>query len=157
MHNDDLKKELERIRQQSSGGLLKEEDIVVDAQPINSPLHGEFEWDNAIAGDKYRLMQATNLIHRVSVTIATPQGSETVRYFVSLSSDRLSGGGFRSVVDVLSNAQQQQELLDTALAELQNFQNRYKTLTALSGVFQAIKTAVQKRTRTGQSQKSAHP
>jgi hypothetical protein len=147
VQNDQLREILDGIAAKSSNGLLVEEDIVEEARPKDSPLHSEFEWDNREAAEQYRLMQANMLIRRVYVTITTPNMVESVRAYVSLGNDRVSGGGYRRMVDVMTDVEQQKELLKTALAELQNFQRRYQSLTALFGVFEEIKRVVSRKSR----------
>ena len=57
--------ELERIRSRS--GKLLPHEVVKESKPKRAPLHKAFEWDDAIAGNKYRVFQARNLIRSVRV------------------------------------------------------------------------------------------
>ncbi len=41
--------------------------VVDDARDPKSPLHAEFEWDDSLAGEKWRQQQARVLIHSVRV------------------------------------------------------------------------------------------
>jgi len=43
-------------------GVLEAGAVVEDAKDPMSPLHNRFDWDNSIAGDKWRLHQARQLI-----------------------------------------------------------------------------------------------
>jgi len=65
--------ELARINAQHGG--LQASVVVAEAEPKDSPLHGEFEWDNKKAGHKYRLMQARTLIRLIVPVIELPDGS----------------------------------------------------------------------------------
>ena len=56
--------ELARITEEQ-GGHLTPEAVVAAARPKSSPLHTLFEWDNKIAGEKYRRLQARTLIRVV--------------------------------------------------------------------------------------------
>lgn len=61
--------------------------IVVDeARPADAPLHDRFEWDDAIAGDRYRLVQASELIRKFKITYAHDKdgGAVEVREWVSV-------------------------------------------------------------------------
>jgi hypothetical protein len=75
-----LKDELLRIR--AERGALSPATVLDDARPADSPLHHRFEWDDAVAGERYRLVQASELIRSVRVSFATPTGIESVRQFV---------------------------------------------------------------------------
>ena len=59
--------ELERIRSLTGG--LKPKDVVKKARPKRSPIHKAFEWDDDVAGEKYRVHQARNLIRAVRVVV----------------------------------------------------------------------------------------
>jgi len=147
LRNEELRSELEKIAVEADDGLLKEEAVVDAARDLRSPLHSEFEWDNGIAAEQYRLVQAGDLIRRVWVTISPVgnESAETVRAFVSLGSDRVAGGGYRRLVDVMTDEERKAELLKTALAELKNFQRRYESLsTVLGSVFKSIKRTIKR-------------
>ena len=58
--------------------------LVVDtARPEDSPLHSHFEWDDGIAGEKYRQVQAAAMIRSVHVRFEKPDGGNIrVRQYV---------------------------------------------------------------------------
>lgn len=63
-------------------GELTPRGVVETATPKTHPLHGVFEWDNKIAGDKYRLTQAENLIRSIRVNYTNAAGEvERVRWW----------------------------------------------------------------------------
>lgn len=67
--------ELDRIRSQS--GQLTVRAVVKAARPKRSPIHGAFEWDDSVAGERYREYQARNLIRAIRVVDEDSSG-ETV-------------------------------------------------------------------------------
>ncbi len=109
--------------------------VVQEARDKDSPLHRYFEWDDAVASDKYRLDQARQLI--ASIEIISDDRHESAPAFVSLASDRITGG-YRDVNDVLSSAQLRKELLSTALGELKAMQYRYDRLAELVKVIKPV-------------------
>jgi len=52
-----------------ANGTLTPEIVVADAQDPDSPLHGEFEWDDAHAAHQHRLDQARRIIRKVSLVV----------------------------------------------------------------------------------------
>lgn len=71
--NGEAKKEavagrLEEIRLKN-GGVLRPTDVVGAARDPKSVLHGEFEWDDTVAAERFRIDQARTLISSVSVTV----------------------------------------------------------------------------------------
>jgi len=129
--------ELKRIAARNDG-LLQPETVVVEARSCGSPLHDSFTWDDRIAGHQYRLEQARHLI-RVSVEIIG-ETQERANVFVSLTTDReRKCGGYRIMTDVLTDKQMRAQMLGDALAELENFREKYSRLKELASVFAAIR------------------
>ena len=110
------------------------------AKAKSSPLHDLFEWDNDKAGEQYRLWQARELI-RVSIRFLPESGTNT-RVYVSLRSDRTEdGGGYRSMVEVMSDSDQRAQLVSDVLAELKAIREKYAELKELAEIFEAIDKA----------------
>lgn len=67
-------------------GSLTPRDVVEESTPADSPLHHRFEWNDGVAGDKYRLTQASALIRSAKVRFIEPDSREAkeVRAFVSV-------------------------------------------------------------------------
>jgi len=59
--------ELRRLEKER--GRLYPEDVVNAARAPANPLHEFFEWDNAVAANRWRLQQAAILIRKVKVTV----------------------------------------------------------------------------------------
>lgn len=55
----------------ANNGKLTPDLVVQDAEQSDSPLHELFEWDDGVAGHKYRIEQARNVITSVRVVITT--------------------------------------------------------------------------------------
>lgn len=112
--------------------------VVNEARDPESPLHRYFEWDDSKAAHAHRLDQARHLI--ASIEIISDDKSDPRPAFVSLASDRISGG-YRDVNHVMSSAELRREMMATALGELKAIQARYDRLADLVKV---IKPAVLK-------------
>jgi hypothetical protein len=126
------------------GGLLKPLDVVEAARPETHPLHKHFEWDDSVAAERFRIEQARTLLQRVYVKMETPDGKgRMAQVFVSLTTDR-DEGGYRTMVDVLSDADMRNQLIRDALGDMQSFTDRYKTLRDLAGVFSSMRKARKK-------------
>ena len=93
-----------------NGGVLKVDDVLNEARREDSILHKHFEWDNTKAAESYRKEQARALIQRCKITLVNTEPM-SVRAFVSLPTDRDSGGGYRLTSDVVSNDSQKEELM----------------------------------------------
>lgn len=145
MNKQLITEELERIRLQDPERKLKPE-AVVDAVngDLDHPLREYFTWDAEEALGKVQLIEARQLI-RVAVTVI-PSTQEPVRAYCSLTTDRHgrnadgSQGGYRSMVEVMSDEHLRAILLQDALRELHTFRHKYSKLTELSALFEVADT-----------------
>lgn len=94
-----------------------------------SQLHGALEWDNEKAGRLFRFEQIRGLIQiHLVLEDRTPM-------MVSLSIDRVKGGGYRSIDDVRRVPDLREIMLEDALLELGRMKARYQRVHALSSVW----------------------
>lgn len=63
--------ELKRIYERDKE--LRPSVVVKEATPVRSPLHKDFEWDDAKAGHEFRLYQARSIIKSTPCVLATGQ------------------------------------------------------------------------------------
>jgi len=132
-----IRAELERLQ---SNGVIRPADVVEAAREEASPLHGLFNWDDTEAAHQYRLLQARKVL-QVYVTVEEAGGTN-VRAFVSLTQDRTKeGGGYRSMVDVLSDDALRAQLLQDAFVNLKNLRKKYQNLQQLAKVWAAVDEA----------------
>lgn len=130
--------ELNRIASKS-GGVLKPELVVESARSPLSPLHDKFTWDDTQAAHEFRLQEARKLI-RVTVHMLPNGRGEEERVWVSLKHDQAQeGGGYRTLVSVLSDADLRKQLLQQSLKDMQYFSEKYSHLEELSEIFSAMK------------------
>jgi hypothetical protein len=108
-----------------------------------STLHANLEWDDSIAGERWRVSQVRQLI---ALHITDAEGG---RRFVSLSIDRRHDGsnGYRELGDVVAQPNLREIMLKDALADLERMQERYKKLSELEPVWQQAEAVRKTRTR----------
>lgn len=127
--------ELEKIRRENHG-VLKPSYVIDSARAKSSLLHDYFEWDNDLAGEKYREEQARNLIRHV--IIITPQvKSNHVRAYVSIQG-RDNGKAYHAIADIMNDDEYREKLLANALIDLDAWKQKYETFKELSDIFSAI-------------------
>lgn len=109
-------------------GELVPRTIVELAVPKDHPLHSYFEWDNKIAGPKYRELQAERLIRSVRVAYKDKRGhAQQVRWWHPVRSDP----GVYDPLDVIAQDPISMEiLLRQAEREWKAMKNRYGHLAA---------------------------
>lgn len=106
----DLERKLLTRIAKKNGGMLKVDDVLEEAQDVNSILHKHFEWDDSVAAASYRREQARALIQRCRITLVESEPMH-IRAFVSLPADRDAGGGYRLTTTVLGDGNMREELL----------------------------------------------
>ena len=117
--------------------------VVGAARPRNHPLHDRFEWNNRVAGPKYREVQAKELIRSVKIAYVDPNVEEpmTVRAFVSIP----DGAGHRTYVPTETVV-----LNDLQLAMvLRDMQRRWTDLRATYGHMEQFAEMVRGDLETG--------
>lgn len=113
---------LERIAAADPQGLLRPTAIVEEARSVTSPLHEYFTWDDRVAADQHRVHVARELIRKYQVVVHRDgKKGENVQVsaFVSLPEDRAAGGGYRSIVTVMSDDERRQQLLADVVRRLE--------------------------------------
>lgn len=112
-------------------GELTPRSVVDDARPPEADLHHRFEWDDSIAGEEYRLVQARELIRSVRITYTPPDTVEprSVRAFSSVRGQDPDHQGYRPTEDVLQDDFSRKLLLKQCQREIADLQRRYGHLS----------------------------
>ena len=100
------------------------------AEHPESQLYRAIEWDVEKAAREYQFQQIRKLI------ILHVVNEDTTPMMVSLSIDRVQGGGYRPIDDVVKVPDLRQVLLEDALRELGRLQARYQRVQALASVWE---------------------
>ena len=92
-----------------------------------SELNKCFEWDDKIAGEKYRLHQASTLISSISFVIEEEPVKKQKIYF-SIKSDEKETRKFKNIKDILEDDEDYKALIQKAKNELETCTNNYESL-----------------------------
>ena len=111
-------------------------DVVEKAKDKNSEMHSIFEWDNSVAGNKYREIQAGTMVRNLVIVRHDETEEKTnVRYFVSTGKRDSTYTPTRLVI---RNQDAYEQLLERAYAELRTFKEKYSTLSELDEILALI-------------------
>ena len=127
---DKVKEELDKL-----GDSYTMHDVVDMARPKDHYMHDMFEWDDAIAGEKYREEQARKIVHMLVFTEEETEKPSPVRVFYSSPAESKK---YEPTQLIFRKPDEHKALLETAIRELQAFKRKYQALTELSEVFDAI-------------------
>ena len=119
--------------------------LVTHAMNPESVLHKEFEWDDAIAGKKYRLATEKKIKRSLVVVDQQPNNNNAepveIRVFqraVVRDSEDKSHRIWMNTFDMLADPEGRAQLLAQARKELQQFSTKYEAITELSEVLNPI-------------------
>lgn len=138
-------------------GNLTPKKLVDVSRPKNAPLHKEFEWNNSIAAEKYREVQAGYLIRSIEVkiteipsetanldvTITKEQNEITTRAFHAVDRD---GKGYDSLETISNDEEKTEKLMEICLKDIKYFKEKYLVLrSCLPGLFDEIDKALEQQ------------
>lgn len=108
--------------------------VVEAARPDDHPLHGQFEWDDAIAGAAYRCAQAAQLIRSVKIVVTTENGSVEDHRVRAWLPAKYAGGddaetGSYVPTMAVESAESRSFMLRQMRREAAAFQRRYQHLS----------------------------
>lgn len=145
---------LERIYHQNHQQLTPQM-VVKEASAKRHPLHDYFEWNDSKAAKKWRIEQARQLIKCVHVATTDSENKKMeVRAFVNIKRDKNDdltknpfinhNSYYVSIKDAMSDDVLRQYTVDIALAELQKWMNKYKTVKELADFFELAESHIYK-------------
>lgn len=127
-----LRDEMEAIR--STYGDLTPAVVVAAATPDDHPLHHRFEWDDKIAGPKYREMQAAALIRVVHITYRKGDEERKVRAYQAIPSEESPACRYEPTEEVLEDPFRRQLVLTNMEREWKSLRRRYEHLAEFASM-----------------------
>lgn len=127
----DLREILQSIRDQRNE--LNDEIVVQEASDPDHPLHHRFEWDDTVAGHKYRLVQAQEMLR---VTFKPSPEAHEIRAFWPIR-----GEGARTdyvpTEEVVQDPVSRQIMLRQMNREWESFKRRYEHMEEFATLISA--------------------
>ena len=118
--------------------VITAESVVELAKNESSVIHDEFDWDNEVAGHKWRKHQAGVLIRNLVIEVEQTDTKESVPVRVlHTTPDR---NDYKPLEFFMTHEDEREKLLKQAYADLESFKRKYYTLKELKPVFDAINT-----------------
>mgnify|MGYP007077593210 FL=1 len=131
-----FKADAQRVADEIGENSITPEQVLEKARnDENSELHKCFEWNDGIAAEKYRLIQARKIIINLAY-VPKEKTDEPVRCFQITREKSV----YMPTKQFLVNNDEYQDLLKRAKVELESFKRRYATLSELEIVFEAIES-----------------
>ena len=133
-------KALEKIEEKN--GKLSPVEVVDEARSISSPLHEVFDWDDNEAAEKWRLVQARNLINHITVEIKYDHTTKEQRAWFSVDTtpdDKEVNISYINVERVLTERPLREQMLLNAIKEAEYWKEKYDQYREFNRIFSAIK------------------
>lgn len=115
-------------------GAVTPEAVLEDARSEDSPIHGDFEWDNDKAAEKYRLKQAQQMI---SLLVVSEDDKPNTRAFVNTHTD-IKKAAYMNVGKAMQSQDLRRVVLGNARREMIMFNSKYAKYMELAKVTNAI-------------------
>ena len=131
-------KQFEKIEKRDKA--VTPDSVVKANRAAKAPLHDYFEWDNNVAGDKYRCTQASYLIRSIVCKLSDVDHEEPIRAFVrvSTSDDEEDTGQYIHIHQAMNRPFTREQLLQQALEDLRAWRKKYSQLKELVALFREI-------------------
>jgi hypothetical protein len=122
----------------ANGGLASPQKIVDAARANDSPLHDAFEWDNKRAAESYRREQARSLVQSFELVFESGRRLPAMVSVRVTDEDGKKRRGYMDTSEAMESADLRTQVLRGALGQLITLQEKYKTLSELSGIFASV-------------------
>ena len=111
--------------------------VVAAARDGDEVLSSRLEWDDSKAGEKYRLMQAADMIRSVKVVYAeTKEGPQTCRAFTAVKQNDTATCNYMPTAEALADSFTSKLILKDAEREFRMFHARYRHLEQYRDILQ---------------------
>ena len=128
-----FKADAQKVAEEIGDRKITPKELLEKARDEKSELHKCIEWDDGVAAEKYRLIQAQNIL-RMLVYESKDEETPPVRIF-SLTTEQST---YQPTRLFLQQEDEYIALLKRAKAELQAFKQKYKALSELETIFNEI-------------------
>lgn len=143
---------IEKARKEAAEGSDIRERLADDARNRRHPIHQHLEWNDAVAGHKYRLEQINDLIRVIQVQDDSTDDPRPA--FISLrpNQDRRS---FYTPNEIHSSADLQMAALRAADRDLEAFQRRHRVLSDICDDVDDVRRKLRERLSETESRAAA--
>lgn len=139
-------KALEKIRR-AGGGSIAPEAVVDASRPKSAPLHKEFEWDDSVAAEQYRVNQARYIVRSIEVKRVGLPAVQSRAYEATVVKEASKPQAkprsvYQTTEDILRDPVSRAELLTSFVRDIQALRRRYAALSELALVWTAVDKAL---------------
>lgn len=114
-------------------GAVTRESFLEASRAEDSPTHSMFEWDDAIAAEKFRLNEASKIIGALQIVYDDADGTErSVSGFINVKNEKRAV--FKNVVDALSDQESRELIIARLRREVESLIERNRNIEELADI-----------------------
>ena len=114
--------------------------VVDDARPGDSPIHLLFEWDDSVAAEEWRIVQARHALNSIRIVVRRP--GEVDRLVIANINLREEGQhAYWSSSQVASTPELLDKAIQEALVYMRGWEARWKDIAELAPIFASLRQA----------------
>lgn len=136
----DAKTALKIMCELEERGKLNAQELVNASRPTEAPMHQDFEWDDAIAGEQWRKAQARTYIAGIVYTPVQTHG-EPVRVFAKVTA---GASEYTNLETILKSSDSIEILRESAIKELEAYKTKYQTILKMIEAYALINSSLGK-------------
>lgn len=130
---------MEKIEQRD--GVVTKESFLDESRPESSPTHVLFEWNDAVAAEKYRLKQSQKIITDLQIKVIRQDVEKKVPAVVKVTVGNKTKGEYVNTKAVMQTDELRKIALQNALADFKELEAKYESYVELDDIFKAIHNA----------------
>ena len=117
-------------------GAVRADEVHDEVAQLEHPLHGRYEWDDSVAGRKYRLQQINDDIRSYMTVTVSPRTGEpvTIRKFVALKECGRPGTGYISTEVALRDPESRAYMLTEFKRQAEQLRGKYQHMVEFAAV-----------------------
>lgn len=115
---------------------LTPQKLVDVSRDVNHPLHGEFEWDDSVAAEAYRIVQAKQLIRDITIVKDEAEKKNDRGFVITPGQNHV----YVPLHDALNNEVWKDNLLNAAKRDMIAFIAKYRRLKELVNIIEPMET-----------------
>ena len=130
---------------ESRDGSVTREAFLDASRPDDSPTHSMFEWDDAIAAEKWRLDEARKIIVALQVTYEDESefGTRSTPAFINIKSERKAE--YVNVIDALSDQESRALIIERINRDLDQIIERNRHIEDLADILESKVSKLRKK------------
>lgn len=120
---------------------LTANNLLYNAKDKKNPLHNFFDWDDSIAGEKWRLQQARVIINEVKIIIGEKElyAFENIHVCVETPEGEVREvREYKHFAEISSNKEYHKQMIDKALESIGYWQEKHSIYKELTPIFVSI-------------------